>query len=104
VALAPTADVLADLVAARPPGQVVVGFAAETGDRHAGWLEHGRRKLARKQVDVLVVNPVGEGLAFEQKENSGVVLTADGAEVEVPPGPKANLAATVWTLVADRLH
>ncbi len=103
VALAPTADVLADLVAARPPGQVVVGFAAETGDGSAGWLEHGRRKLARKRVDLLVVNPVGGGLAFEQKDNSGVVLTADGTDVEIPPGPKASLAATVWDLVADRL-
>ena len=103
VALTPTADVLADLVAARPPGQVVVGFAAETGDGSAGWLEHGRRKLARKRVDLLVVNPVGGGLAFEQKDNSGVVLTADGTDVEIPPGPKASLAATVWDLVADRL-
>ena len=49
------------------------------------------------------MNPVGDGLAFEQKENSGVVLTADGGEIAVPPGPKASLAATVWTLVADRL-
>jgi phosphopantothenoylcysteine decarboxylase/phosphopantothenate--cysteine ligase len=103
VALAATADVLADLVAARRRGQVVVGFAAETGDGAAGWLEHGRRKLARKRVDLLVVNPVGGGLAFEQKDNSGVVLAADGTEVEVPPGPKASLAATVWDLVADRL-
>jgi phosphopantothenoylcysteine decarboxylase / phosphopantothenate---cysteine ligase len=103
VALTPTADVLADLVAARRPGQVVVGFAAETGDGTAGWLEHGRRKLARKRVDLLVVNPVGKGLAFEQKDNSGVVLAADGTEVEIPPGPKASLAATLWNLVADRL-
>jgi phosphopantothenoylcysteine decarboxylase/phosphopantothenate--cysteine ligase len=103
VPLTATADVLADLVASRRPGQVVVGFAAETGDGTADWLEHGRRKLARKLVDLLVVNPVGGGLAFEQKDNSGVVLTADGTEVEIPPGPKASLAATVWNLVADRL-
>ena len=103
VELAPTADVLADLLAVRHPGQVVAGFAAETGDDHDGWLEHGRRKLARKGADLLVVNPVGDGLAFEQKENSGVVLAADGGEVEIPPGPKASLAATVWDLVAARL-
>jgi phosphopantothenoylcysteine decarboxylase/phosphopantothenate--cysteine ligase len=104
VVLAPTADVLADLLAARRPGQVIAGFAAETGDDQADWLEHGRRKLSRKGADLLVVNPVGDGLAFEQKENSGVVLTADGGEIEIPPGPKASLAATVWTLVADRLR
>jgi phosphopantothenoylcysteine decarboxylase / phosphopantothenate---cysteine ligase len=104
IGLTDTDDVLADLVAARRPGQVVVGFAAETGDAEADWLEHGRRKLARKGVDVLVVNPVGEGLAFEQADNSGVVLTADGAELDVPPGPKVSLAAAVWDLVADRLR
>jgi phosphopantothenoylcysteine decarboxylase / phosphopantothenate---cysteine ligase len=104
VELTPTPDVLADLIARRTDGQVVVGFAAETGDAGSGWLEHGRRKLARKGADLLVVNPVGEGLAFEQADNSGVVLAADGTEVEVPPGPKAALAATVWDLVAARLH
>jgi phosphopantothenoylcysteine decarboxylase/phosphopantothenate--cysteine ligase len=104
VVLAPTADVLADLLADRRPGQVIAGFAAETGDDHADWLEHGRRKLARKGADLLVVNPVGGGRAFEQKDNSGVVLTADGGEIEIPPGPKASLAATVLTLVADRLR
>jgi phosphopantothenoylcysteine decarboxylase/phosphopantothenate--cysteine ligase len=104
VELVPTADVLSDLLAARRPGQVVVGFAAETGDAEAGWLEHGRRKLARKGADLLVVNPVGDGLAFEVPDNGGVVLAADGGEVEVPTGPKTALAATVWDLVAARLR
>ena len=103
IELTGTDDVLADLVAARRPGQVVVGFAAETGDGEADWLEHGRRKLARKGVDMLVVNPVGEGLAFEQADNTGVVLTADGAQLDVPPGPKVSLAAAVWDLVAGML-
>jgi phosphopantothenoylcysteine decarboxylase/phosphopantothenate--cysteine ligase len=103
VVLERTADVLADLLATRPPHQLVVGFAAETGDAHADWREHGRRKLARKGADLLVVNPVGDGLAFEVADNSGVVLTADGTEIEIPSGPKAALAATVWDLVAARL-
>ena len=82
----------------------MVGFAAETGDAEADWLTHGRRKLARKGSDLLVVNPVGDGLAFGTPDNSAVVLTADGGEVEVPSGPKAALAATVWDLVAARLR
>ena len=68
-----------------------------------GWTT-AARKLARKGSDLLVVNPVGDGLAFGTPDNSAVVLTADGGEVEVPPGPKAALAATVWDLVAARLH
>ena len=47
------------------PGQVVVGFAAETGDADADWLAHGRAKLAAKGCDLLVVNRVGDGLGFE---------------------------------------
>jgi phosphopantothenoylcysteine decarboxylase / phosphopantothenate---cysteine ligase len=92
-------DILAELVAARPPGQVIVGFAAETDDV----LEHGRAKLARKGCDLLVVNQVGEHLAFGAADNAAIVLAADGAAVEVPRGPKEALAEVVWDLVAARL-
>src|SRR4249919_3838996 len=47
IALERTVDVLAELVAHKPDGQVVVGFAAETGDAHGDVLDHGRAKLAR---------------------------------------------------------
>ncbi|HEX6468025.1 MAG TPA: bifunctional phosphopantothenoylcysteine decarboxylase/phosphopantothenate--cysteine ligase CoaBC [Streptosporangiaceae bacterium] len=92
-------DILAELVAARAPGQVIVGFAAETDDV----LENGRAKLARKGCDLLVVNQVGEHLAFGAADNAAVVLAADGTAVEVPRGPKEALADTVWDLVAARL-
>ena len=103
VRLEPTADVLAELVAGRRRGQLVVGFAAETGDAEGDWLAHGRAKLARKGSDLLVVNHVGAGRAFEVAENAAVVLAADGTEVDVPHGPKAALAAAIWDLVAARL-
>ena len=97
-------DVLAELVTARRPGQVLVGFAAETGDDTGSVLEHGRAKLARKGCDLLVVNAVGEGRAFGQADNAAVILGADGSEVEVPLGPKALLAAGVWDAVAAQRH
>lgn len=103
IALERTADVLADLVAARRPGQVVVGFAAETGDAEGDALAHGRAKLARKGCDLLVVNEVGEGRGFEVPNNAGTVLGADGSSTEVPPGPKEALADVVWDLVVARL-
>ncbi|HEY7271190.1 MAG TPA: bifunctional phosphopantothenoylcysteine decarboxylase/phosphopantothenate--cysteine ligase CoaBC, partial [Actinoplanes sp.] len=59
-------DVLVELVAARRNGQLIVGFAAETGDDSASVIEHGRAKLARKGCDLLVVNAVGGGKAFGQ--------------------------------------
>jgi phosphopantothenoylcysteine decarboxylase / phosphopantothenate---cysteine ligase len=104
VELVRTPDVLAELVAARRAGQVLVGFAAETGDDAADWLAHGRKKLARKGTDLMVVNQVGGGRAFEVPDNTAMILSADGAEVQVPSGPKAGLAAAVWDLVAPRLR
>jgi phosphopantothenoylcysteine decarboxylase/phosphopantothenate--cysteine ligase len=103
VALEPTADVLAELVATRRPGQVIVGFAAETGDATGDPLAHGRAKLARKGCDLLVVNPVGDGRAFEVADNEAVVLAADGGEVVVPFGPKVALAAVLCDQLARRL-
>ncbi|WP_033819199.1 bifunctional phosphopantothenoylcysteine decarboxylase/phosphopantothenate--cysteine ligase CoaBC [Kitasatospora sp. MBT63] len=101
VALVRNPDILAELSAHRArPGQLVVGFAAETDDV----LAHGRAKLARKGCDLLVVNEVGDGLAFGLDTNAAVVLAADGAEVPVPHGPKEALADTVWDQVVTRLR
>ncbi|MEO3858412.1 bifunctional phosphopantothenoylcysteine decarboxylase/phosphopantothenate--cysteine ligase CoaBC [Acrocarpospora sp. B8E8] len=83
----------------RPYPEVIVGFAAETDDV----LANGRAKLARKGCDLLVVNQVGENLAFGTPDNAAVVLAADGDPVEIPRGPKEDLAGIVWDLVAGRL-
>ncbi|MET8904686.1 MULTISPECIES: bifunctional phosphopantothenoylcysteine decarboxylase/phosphopantothenate--cysteine ligase CoaBC [unclassified Streptomyces] len=93
-------DILAEISGSRArPGQVVVGFAAETDDV----LANGRAKLKRKGCDLLVVNEVGERKTFGAEENEAVVLGADGTETPVPYGPKEDLAETVWDLVAERL-
>jgi phosphopantothenoylcysteine decarboxylase/phosphopantothenate--cysteine ligase len=103
IRLAVNPDILVELVKARSAGQVVVGFAAETGDAAGDVLHHGRAKLARKGVDLLVVNAVGDGLAFEQEDNAGWLLTADGDEHPIPHGSKSQLAATVWDAVVPLL-
>ncbi len=96
-------DVLAELVAARPPGQLVVGFAAETGDDDGDVLTHARAKLARKGCDLLVVNDVSGGGVFGRPDNAAVVLAADGSATEVPHGSKDAVAAAVWQVVLPRL-
>ena len=96
-------DVLAELVTKRAPGQLVVGFAAETGDDEGDVLAHGRAKLARKGCDLLVVNDVSAGLAFGRPDNAAVLLAADGAVTEIPRGSKDAVAAGVWAAVAPRL-
>jgi phosphopantothenoylcysteine decarboxylase / phosphopantothenate---cysteine ligase len=100
VTLVENPDIVRDLVAARHrAGQLIVAFAAETGDV----LANGRAKLARKGCDLLVVNQVGNGLAFGTADNEAVVLGADGSEVSLPRGPKDQIADGIWDLVAVRL-
>jgi phosphopantothenoylcysteine decarboxylase/phosphopantothenate--cysteine ligase len=100
VALTENPDILRELSRdRRRPGQVIVGFAAETDAAPAA----GHAKLAAKGCDLLVVNQVGPGLAFGTSDNEAIVLAADGAVTEVPLGPKEVLADTVWDLVAARL-
>ncbi|MGY1607171.1 bifunctional phosphopantothenoylcysteine decarboxylase/phosphopantothenate--cysteine ligase CoaBC [Geodermatophilus sp. SYSU D00700] len=96
-------DVLAELVTKRAAGQLVVGFAAETGDEHGDVLAHARAKLARKGCDLLVVNDVSGGGVFGRPDNAAVVLAADGSATEVPHGTKDAVAAAVWQAVLPRL-
>jgi phosphopantothenoylcysteine decarboxylase/phosphopantothenate--cysteine ligase len=110
LALVRNRDVLAELCAHRPrAGQVIVGFAAETGDAAGSVLDHGRAKLARKQCDLLVVNDVGadaEGRskAFGSPDNAAVILGLDGSETPVQRGPKSALSDVIWDLALDRLN
>ncbi|MET8007505.1 bifunctional phosphopantothenoylcysteine decarboxylase/phosphopantothenate--cysteine ligase CoaBC [Nonomuraea glycinis] len=98
-------DILAELGERRRaavPGtspKVIVGFAAETHDV----LANGQAKLARKGCDLLVVNEVGEHLAFGTPDNAATVLVAGGEPIEVPRGPKEDVADAVWDAVAARL-
>ncbi|WP_199199562.1 bifunctional phosphopantothenoylcysteine decarboxylase/phosphopantothenate--cysteine ligase CoaBC [Amycolatopsis sp. CA-128772] len=95
------ADILAELVQNRRPGQVVVGFAAETGDEHGSVLDHARAKLKRKGADLLVVNAVGDGKAFGTEDNSGWLLGADAREIPLPLVQKAELASSLWDAVVS---
>jgi phosphopantothenoylcysteine decarboxylase/phosphopantothenate--cysteine ligase len=89
----------AGLVPPPPAHQVLVGFAAETDTSP----EQARAKLERKGCDLLVVNPVGNGLGFGTPDNEAVVYGADGTVTPVSRGPKEALADVVWDLVAARL-
>ena len=94
--LEPTPDILAGLARRRTPGQVLVGFAAETHDA----VERGRRKLERKAVDLLVVNDVSApGAGFDHDTNAVVILDADGTATEIPLTSKDAVA----TAVLDRV-
>jgi phosphopantothenoylcysteine decarboxylase / phosphopantothenate---cysteine ligase len=103
VALVRNPDVLAELGTKKASGQLVVGFAAETGDDDGDVLTHARAKLARKGCDFLVVNDVSAGQVFGHAENSVVVLAADGSATELPRGSKDAVAAGILSTVARQL-
>ena len=88
IELAPTEDILAEVVRRRRPGQLIIGFAAETENR----MENGRAKLLRKGADAIVVNTVtGDGVGIEADFNAATFLTLSTA-IELPEMPKRNLA------------
>jgi phosphopantothenoylcysteine decarboxylase/phosphopantothenate--cysteine ligase len=104
IALTQNPDILRELSHERArEGQVVVGFAAETGDATGTVLELGRAKLARKGCDLLVVNDVSGGAVFGAPDNQAVILGADGAAVDVPLGTKTALAHAIWDQVLARM-
>ncbi|MDR3069560.1 MAG: bifunctional phosphopantothenoylcysteine decarboxylase/phosphopantothenate--cysteine ligase CoaBC [Propionibacteriaceae bacterium] len=76
--LVQTTDVLRELSANRPPGQIIVGFAAETASSEDELVELGTAKLTRKGCQLLVVNDVGGGKTFGSDSNSVWILGAEG--------------------------
>ena len=104
-----TDDVLAGAVRQRADGQLpnmraIVGFAAETGDANGDVLFHARSKLIRKGCDLLVVNAVGEGRAFEVDSNDGWLLGADGTEAALEHGSKTLMASRIVDAIATLLR
>ena len=102
-------DVLAGTVRARAHGELpnmraIVGFAAETGDANGDVLFHARAKLRNKGCDLLVVNAVGDGRAFEVDNNDGWLLASDGTESALQHGSKTLMASRIVDAIVAFLH
>ena len=90
--LEPTTDVLAELGRRRVPGQLLVGFAADVGERG---LERAHEKLTHKNADLFVFNDVGrDDIGFESAENEVTLVTAAG-ERTIAKAPKDEIAAGI---------
>ncbi len=86
--LAPTEDILVEVTKQRRPGQLIIGFAAETQNS----MENGRAKLLRKGADAMVVNDVSrEGVGIDSDRNAATFLTAS-TSIEMPEMTKRKLA------------
>ena len=98
VVLEPTTDILAELGARRRPGQVLVGFAAETD----ALRDHAADKLRRKGIDLIVANDVSEpGVGFEHDTNAVVILGTDGSSHDVPLTDKRAIARAILDALPD---
>jgi phosphopantothenoylcysteine decarboxylase / phosphopantothenate---cysteine ligase len=101
VTLEPTIDVLRELGARRTNGQLLVGFAADRGERG---LERARRKLAAKRADLVVFNDVsGPDIGFDAAVNEVVLVSAEG-ERRIEKAAKERIAAAILDEVAARLE
>jgi phosphopantothenoylcysteine decarboxylase/phosphopantothenate--cysteine ligase len=90
--LAPTRDILQATIEARRPGAVIVGFALETGRAE----ERGRAKLARKSLDLIVVNDALEpGAGFEVETNRVTLLDRHGGRQVLPLASKRAVADAI---------
>lgn len=99
IVLEPTVDILAGLGASKPPGQTLVGFAAETDQVR----QNASSKLVAKGADLIVANDVtAPGAGFEHDTNHVVILNADGTEREVPLADKRAVARAVFNAVLNR--
>lgn len=103
IALTKTPDILHGLVHARRPGQVIVGFAAETGEPNASVLELGERKFREKGCDLLVVNDVSAGQVFGADENSVVIVREAAQPRHVGPAAKAVIAEAILDDIVELL-
>ena len=99
ITLEPAPDILATL-GKRKEGQVLVGFAAETGDAEA----EGRRKLTEKNLDLVVVNEVGRpGTGFGSETNRAAILVREGEDTPMRDWTKAELARAICDRLAALL-
>jgi phosphopantothenoylcysteine decarboxylase/phosphopantothenate--cysteine ligase len=95
-----TPDILALLAKRRKPGQLLIGFAAETHDVVA----HARAKLAAKGADLMVANSVGEGRGFGADDNAVKIVPPAGPVAAAGPMSKRELSRVIFDRIEAELE
>ena len=96
----PTTDILALLGRKKKPGQLLVGFAAETHDVVA----HARRKMAAKNADLMVANTVGGGRGFGTETNAVRILAPSGPVQETGLLSKREASRVIFDRIEAQLE
>jgi phosphopantothenoylcysteine decarboxylase/phosphopantothenate--cysteine ligase len=92
IVLEPTPDILAGLGAHKRPGQILVGFAAETSDVRA----NAESKLRRKNLDLVVANDVSAPqVGFQHDTNAVTILSSGGMIRSVELTDKRSVARAI---------
>lgn len=91
-----TEDILAGLGRNKKPGQILVGFAAETDDL----IANAKSKLTAKNLDWVIANKVGgEGCPMGADSNQVALIDGKGLRVEIPKAPKKEIARRIIEII-----
>ena len=85
--------------------QIIVGFAAETGDAETTALDYARAKFRRKGVDLLVFNDVSDDQAFGHDDTMVQIITSDAGDINVGEefhGSKDHVSQKVIAALSDQ--
>ncbi len=94
--LAPVADILAELGNCKQPHQILIGFAAQTGDIVTPALG----KLEQKKLDAIVANPIDKpDSGFGSDRNTAIWIDRQGRQLEIPPCSKLEMAHHLFDFV-----
>ncbi|EGL54685.1 phosphopantothenoylcysteine synthetase/decarboxylase [Methylophaga aminisulfidivorans MP] len=99
IELEPTIDIVSTVTNRHNKPSFVVGFAAETHNL----TEYAKSKLARKKLDMIAANLVGENQGFAVDDNALHIIWTDG-EQTLPLMPKTQLARELMTLIIKRFY
>ncbi|MFM6474097.1 MAG: phosphopantothenoylcysteine decarboxylase, partial [Dolichospermum sp.] len=94
--LIPVPDIIAQLSSHKQPHQILIGFAAQTGDI----VKPAREKLQRKKLDAIVANPIDKiDRGFGSDNNEAVFLDKNGRKIEIPACSKLEMAHYLFDFV-----
>ncbi len=93
-------DILSTLAAARRQGQLIIGFAAQTG---SDGMKMAQAKLVNKGIDAIYFNDVSGGAIFGSDMTEGLLISKDGQITTISPTSKDTLAAILLDYATNKL-
>lgn len=96
-------DILRNLSEKKKPGQIIVGFAAETISGLAELQQRGEEKLVSKSLDLIYVNNVSDGAVFGKENTQGLIIDKNHNVIKVPQISKDTLSDILLDQLVSKL-